>query len=52
MSGTSRQRATPFMRPAWAAEGGMRALDRIKVLLTQEIGKAVERAKRKALKGK
>ena len=41
----------PFMRPAWDAEK-MPTLDRLKVEMWDEIGKAAERAARKALKAR
>lgn len=50
--GTSRQPATPFMRPAYDSEGGARAVNRIADSLRIEIDKAAARAARKAMSGK
>lgn len=47
-----RQAAHPAARPAWAAEGGQAAVDRIIAELKPEIDKAAARAARKAAKGK
>lgn len=49
--GNRRQSPRPFMRPAWDAEK-MGALEGVKTILGEEIGKAVQRAARKALKPK
>jgi HK97 gp10 family phage protein len=46
--GTRHIVARPFMRPAWDAEGGQKAIDRIRDAMRLEIDKAVARQVRKA----
>lgn len=46
--GNAHQRAAPALRPAWDAEGGQTALDRIGSELAIEIDRTAKRAARKA----
>ena len=49
--GNERHNPQPHARPAWQAER-FATLDRVVSTLTEEVEKAAERARRKALKGK
>lgn len=49
--GNRKQSPRPFMRPAWEA-GKQQALDGVKTILSEEIGKATARAARKLGKAK
>jgi len=50
--GTVHHAAQPYMRPAWDAEGGGRALERIKKTLRAAIDKAVARQRRAIARGR